>query len=327
LIIIFSSGNLGPDDCTITPPKEAKNPIVVGGTMNYRPGLLDGCGSLDNYKALDFCSSRGPAVDNRILPTIVATGAKVSSAWSQTGNPAEFRNDFVPGTDRKYMFGSGTSFATAQVSGFCALIVEWWRKHKNTEPSLALIKAILVNTAEDLAGNPSKKDDNGEIVLLDHIPNNHQGWGLVNLKNFFDRPESILMFDQATPFRSTGEVQSYNVDTKDVNLPLKITLVWTDPPGEPRGHKALVNDLDLEVEEISTGSIFKGNVFEKGFSIVGGNFDEYNNIECVYIKNPVGSYKVNIIASDLNKDAKPPFGSSEWQDYSLVVANARETTN
>ena len=37
LVIIFSAGNAGPGEGTITPPKEAKNPIIVGNSHTFRP--------------------------------------------------------------------------------------------------------------------------------------------------------------------------------------------------------------------------------------------------------------------------------------------------
>ena len=326
LIIVFSAGNNGDKGpCTITTPKEAKNPIVVGSSLTYRPDLHDDGGILDNFKSLDSFSSRGPAKDGRIMPTIVAPGVKVPAAWSQTGVLRGTEWQIVPGTYNNYVFGSGTSQSAAQVSGFCALIVEWWRRNMHAEPSLALVKALLINTAEDMVGNPCRRDGYGKVILLDYIPNHDQGWGLVNLKNIFKYPNSMLTFDQINPFTVTGKVHTFNITAIHPDLPLKVTLVWTDAPGALSVSRALMNDLDLEVEEISTGSIYKGNVFEKGFSKVGGNFDNLNNVECVYIEKPIGQYKVNIIASQLNRDAKPPFEIRLWQDYALVIDNATES--
>jgi hypothetical protein len=45
-----------------------------------------------------------------------------------------------------------------------------------------------------------------------------------------------------------------------------------------------VNDLDLEVTELATGTVFKGNVFNNGFSVAGGAFDNRNTVECVFVQ-------------------------------------------
>ncbi len=50
---------------------------------------------------------------------------------------------------------TGTSMAAPHVSGLSALLVEWWRNRTGQMPSAALVKALLVNTAEDLAGGPN----------------------------------------------------------------------------------------------------------------------------------------------------------------------------
>jgi subtilisin family serine protease len=321
LIIIFSAGNSGPHPYSITPPHEAKNPIVVGNSHTFRPGMSNEDPQND-IRGVWSSSSRGPAYDGRLLPNIVAPGTNVSSAWSRIGNADDWRRRFAPGTEKKYMFGTGTSMAAPQISGCCALIIEWWRKTRSDkDPSLAMVKALLVNSAEDLAGGASGKKENGNVVPLDHIPNNDQGWGLVSLKNILGKGLRLFS-DQRNPFTYSGQEHSIRINTLNSEVPLRITLVWTDAPGVVNANPAIVNDLDLEVTELATGNIYKGNVFSEGFSVTGGNFDNLNNIECVYIQNPVGQYEVRIIAFNVIANALPPFDKTPWQDYSLVIDNA-----
>jgi subtilisin family serine protease len=341
LVIVFSAGNEGPGASTITPPKETKNAIVVGASDALLPNLRAAIPGPDILHGVYHKSSRGPAKDGRYLPTVVAPGTSVASALSATADPLEFPP--IPGTGipdptnpnnllSRYTSHSGTSMAAAHVSGCCALLIEWWRKrHNENNPSPALLKALLINGADDLGGG---FDGNG--CTLSNIPNNDQGWGRVNLKNMLqqcpDFPDSdrgpSLYFDQKQEHNFTAELQEHaiRVEPFDEVRPLRITLVWTDVPAHEHSDPALVNDLDLEVEELNTGTIFKGNWFANGFSIGGGDFDNLDNIECVYVQHPSGNYDVRVIASSLKGNALPPFDPTPWQDFALVIENAVEVT-
>jgi hypothetical protein len=71
--------------------------------------------------------------------------------------------------------------------------------------------------------------------------------------------------------------------------PLKITLVWTDPPAEGSAGKALVNDLNLVVTSPGGREIYRGNAnFVKGFSQPQTTpvADDPNNVEMVIVKDP-----------------------------------------
>jgi subtilisin family serine protease len=335
LVVVFSAGNKGPKDNTITPPKEAKNPIVVGSSENFRPTV-----SYPNadIKGIRTDSSRGPSLPGRILPHVVAPGSRVSSTWSSTGSV--IHGPTIPGTGSTdptnperifngYQFFSGSSHAAPHVSGCCALIIEWWRKKFGKNPSPAMIKALLINGAEDLVGGPSGRIDSvGNSIPLTNIPNNEQGWGRVSLKNIlFDFPDSNrgpkVLFDQTSAFTNNGEEFSIDVSIVATDRPLRVTLTWTDAPGASGVNPPLVNDLDLEIIDLNTDKIFKGNMFSSGFSTPGGNFDTYDNVECVYVENPTPRYRVNVIAANIRLNALPPFDNTRWQDFALVVDNAK----
>ncbi|HEU4448145.1 MAG TPA: S8 family serine peptidase [Nitrososphaeraceae archaeon] len=323
--IIFSAGNRGDiGSKSITPPHEAKNPIIVGNSLTYRPGVSDQRWP-DDITGINPSSSRGPAVDGRIKPDVVATGTDVSAALSSSANRSP-----IPNTSEKYVYLTGTSMAAPHVAGACALFIQLWKKRNDGKiPSLALIKAALINSAVSLVGGPSgREDENGQPIALDHIPNNDQGWGRVNLTNLLksEGAESRIYMDQDKPFTSTGQEHVIRVSSVEKTLPLKITMCYSDVPGATGANPALVNDLDLEVQEISTGDIYKGNVFKNGFSATGGDFDNINNVECVYIEKPSGQYEIRIIASIIEANARPPFdNSTPWQDYAVVIDNATKT--
>ena len=66
------------------------------------------------------------------------------------------------------------------------------------------------------------------------------------------------------------------------NSQLKAVLAWSDYRGSRFASKALVNDLDLEVES-PDGTLYLGNDFASGRSTTGGTKDDINNVEVVLI--------------------------------------------
>ena len=326
LVLVFSAGNSGPGDGTITHPKEAKNPIVVGNSLNRRA-------SGDDIRGVDRTSSRGPARDGRILPTVVAPGQRIVSARSTSSSSSAFRD--AGGTNHsQHTEKAGTSMAAPHVSGVCALLIQWWRDRTAALPSPALLKALLINGAVDLADGPDGRTIGSR--RLGHIPNNDQGWGRVSLRNLLrDHPDTDrgprLAYDREDlALNAAGDERIFTVTPARPGAPLRITLVWTDPPGAANAIPALVNDLDLEVAESvggQTTAVYKGNVFDQGFSVPDtGEFDTLNNVECVYVREAREGavYEVRVIASTLTQSARPPFTGPAWQDFALVIDNAVE---
>jgi subtilisin family serine protease/Mg-chelatase subunit ChlD len=325
LIVVFAAGNSGPNAGTML--HQSKNPITVGNSLNFRPTE----GDIDDIRGMGSTSSRGPATDGRILPTIVAPGTDIISARSSVdanpGTPGVQRpraayTDTGGGLHNNHTRMSGTSMAAPHVSGLCALLIEWWRNRTGgRNPSPALVKALLINGAIDIQGGP---DGNGGTLA--NIPNNNQGWGRASLQNMVlqapvsDRGPKIFS-DQRHAFNATGQEHNLVVAPASTARPLRITLVWTDAPGAAGANPALVNDLDLEVREVATGNIYRGNVFNNGFSVPGGAFDNRNNVECVYIRNPSGLYEISVIAATLAASANP-LVTTPWQDFALVIDNA-----
>lgn len=302
-VMIFSAGNS--DFNGLTAPKEAKNVVVTASTNNYRIGDIDGVS--------DF-SSRGPAVDGRWVPTIAAPGGQIASAQRQ-GGASQCTSD-VPGTSGIYSFCSGTSMAAPHTSGVAAIITEWYRDISSTrgpvaDPSPALIKALLINGAVDMG--PSD------------IPNIHEGFGRISIPRSIGDGENLFFLEQDSSsrlFDNAAETHEYLFTTADDQQPAILTLVWTDAPGAVGANPALVNDLDLVVE--NGGNTYFGNNFTDGVSQPGGTADRLNNIEHIVIENPGNTLEVSITAFAVPGDGVPLLGDATDQDYVLVCRNCVE---
>ena len=308
-MVIFSAGNAGPGVSTITGPHVAKNIISVGSSNNGRSNA-----SAANM--MSSFSSRGPAEDGRILPTLTAVGGSTASTRNALGGSCATA---IADTNGFYATCSGTSMSTPMLSGAAALVNQYFgKKFPGEKPSPAMVKAILINGARDLPGSGTAGSNDGSLT----IPNNDEGWGLLNLEATFAPAIKAIYLDQKSILTTVGQSNTFTVGAADPAKPLRITLVWTDAPGAVGANPAQVNDLDLSV--VQGANSYRGNVFASGMSTTGGNFDRLSNIENVYIANPGSTPAVlTVNAAALNADALAGNGAPGVvrQDYALVCSN------
>ena len=91
--------------------------------------------------------------------------------------------------------------------------------------------------------------------------------------------------------------------------PLRITLAWTDYPGEPAASPALANDLDLEVIA-SDGTHHYGNqgLYTGDPCLRDGKWDKCNNVEGVIIPGaPDSTYTVIVHGHNVPQGGSQPF--------------------
>jgi hypothetical protein len=233
-------------------------------------------------------SSRGPTKENRIKPDVVAPGSIILSAHSSKA-PSDTTFGVYP--DPAWFYEAGTSMAAPLVAGCVAVIRETLITHDVPKPTAALIKALLINGAKDLPGQyiPSETGPS---------PNNSSGFGLVDLANSIILPGSqdTAGFLEGRPL-AQGENETFTINIPDElqgARDLKITLVWSDPPGAN-----LQNDLDLIV-------IAANDVERHGNMGVSSGFDTANNVEQIsWARVPPGPVKVVVRASRITTFAQP----------------------
>jgi subtilisin family serine protease len=172
IVVVASAGNRGPDPMTIGVPGNVPYIITVG-AMSDR---------LSNSPSDDFLasfSSTGPTFEGFVKPEIVAPGGHVMGLMSKDSWIATEHPEFHDGGN--YFVMSGTSQATAIVSGVAALLLE-------ADPTLTPdeVKCRLMSTARPATTGGG---GNGQPNRLAYSVF-QQGAGLVNARDAVDSDAS-----------------------------------------------------------------------------------------------------------------------------------------
>lgn len=296
LVVVATSNNLAvpsppnPPGTTVSanphPPWTSKNALAVAATATAPNQNNVSTGGL------------GPTFDGRRKPEIYAPGTSVLSAGA--GLPC----GTAPCT--------GSSMATPAISASAALIrqyfTEGWYPSGTRQPaqaftpSGALLKAVLLNATVPMTGT----DANGSAAALANYPSNLGGWGRLVLANslFFSgtSPRNLRVWDfHNDTGLNNGDSRNHTFRVLNNTQPLKITLVWTDPPPAAGAFGApVVNDLDLVVTD-PNGLVYKGNNFAANVSATGGASDTVNNVEMVLVTAPPpGTWTIAVSGTTVN---------------------------
>ncbi|HYG74056.1 MAG TPA: S8 family serine peptidase [Planctomycetota bacterium] len=278
-----------------------KNGICVGATNNAARAADDNP-STPATNGIAYYSEFGPMDDGRVKPDLVAYGG--NNLATPDGNVV-----VLAGTNATSEI-SGTSFAAPAVSGIAALVLQHYKAVVGSEPSAALAKALLCNSATDL-GLPG--------------PDAAYGFGVANAEA---AAATIRTYESAavTPFQEDdivqGEEKSYTVSVSS-SAQLKLTLCWMDAPGVPSSAKALVNDLDVELVDpagsttyfpFSLAPVASSSTPPQAATASGKN--AVDPIEQIIVNSPVnGNWTVRV------RGASVPLGP---QRFALVLNQASQ---
>ena len=274
LLHVFSAGNAGTSDHGYGAGAGWGN--ITGG---YKAGKnVITCANLRNQDQLENSSSRGPAADGRIKPDISANGFDQLSTLNNNATQV----------------GGGTSAAAPSVAGTVTQLYHAYKTlNGGTNPAGALIKACVLNTAEDL-GNPG--------------PDFKHGWGRINAL----RAVRLLEQNQYLSGSATqGSANNHIIAVPANTIELRVMVLWADYEGTPGAGLALVNNLDVTVTDPSV-TVWNPWVLDHTPNAVNldanavRGVDSRNNMEQVTIPNPAaGNYTVTVNGTAVPQGPQP----------------------
>lgn len=275
LFNVHSAGNQGPGYRRITGGyKVGKNAIAVG-AVDYRDAIA-------NY------SSRGPSRDGRIKPDICAKG---TNFW--TCRPSNL-----------YRTLTGTSMSSPAAAGCFAQLIHAYRDlNAGSDPTLALLKGIVLNTAKDLgrAG-----------------PDYVYGWGRINVWKAYN-----VIKDQryVSSTVANGANNAHTITVPANVQELKVMIYWADPAAAAGVSKALINDLDITLA--FAGQTYNPWVLNSSSpnSAATKGQDRDNNMEQISVTSPAsGVYTLTVNGFQV------PQGPQEyWVIYEFLTDEIKVT--
>jgi PKD repeat protein len=257
LMHVFSGGNQGQANCnygagtgwgTITGGYKASKHVMAAGNTTY-------------LGVIDPTSSRGPSADGRIKPDICANGT----------------NQISTDPNNAYAPGGGTSAASPGIAGITAQLYQAYREfNAGRNAPGALLKAVLLNTAEDL-GNRG--------------PDYTYGFGRVNAYRALKALEQHTYIDS---FLVQGDSINHSIQVPAGTRQVKLMCYWPDTAGAANAAKALVNDIDFKA--VNNGITYLPLVLNPARNATTLNSlavpgrDTLNNAEQIVIDNPTAGF-------------------------------------
>ena len=268
LIHVFSAGNSNGSNCGYGAGTQWGN--VTGGHKQGKNVIATA--NITSTDAIAPSSSRGPAADGRIKPDLAAVGTSVYSTIDS----------------HTYGNKTGTSMSAPGVAGYFAVLHNAFDELQQDTAEAGLLKAIAMNTADDL-GNPG--------------PDFIYGYGRVNARK-------ALKVIQDTQFLSSS-ITTNDTLTYTISIPAGVNkfsamLYWTDKEASTSASKALVNNLDFEVTDLTGATTYQPWVLDptpNTTTLLYGatrGVDTLNNAEQVTLDAPnSGDYRFTVYGTNI----------------------------
>lgn len=285
---VFSGGNSGGSNCGYGAGAGWGN--VTGGVKVGKNVLA--VANLNDNGSRANSSSRGPASDGRIKPDISAKGTNVWSTIDQN----------------TYANFSGTSMAAPGVTGTTAQLIQAYRALNNgADPQSALMKGVLLNTADDL-GNPG--------------PDFSYGWGGINARRAVEALENQTYRHDSI---AQGETDTFMLNIPSGVALLKVMVYWHDYEGAINSSQALVNNLDFTVTDPGS-TTWQPWILDPTPNASALNspatrgIDNLNNAEQVTLESPsAGNYTFTVAGTNIPQGPQEYFLVYELQDSAPVI--------
>lgn len=271
LLHVFSIGNKGMESPISGPYAGLSGFGTMTGEFKLAKNVLT-LGVVDSFGIIDPHSSHGPSFDGRIKPELVAFGI------------------------------DGASAAAALASGTSLLLQQAYVELEGELPPAALVKALLINGAEDLG--PAG-------------PDHTYGFGNINA---YRSLQTLLAGRYISDTLVYDGTTTYTIEVPENINQLKISLVWNDPPAAIGAEKSLVNDIDMSLIRTAGGQSWLPSspaTFPHPDSLLlpaTRGYDHINNIEQIVLDDPLpGTYHIKLEAFDFGVDRQSFHLVYDWE--------------
>jgi hypothetical protein len=195
VVAVAGAGNEGPEQQTVAfSPGGVEDVITVGSI--YDEGE-------DGIIVSDF-SSRGPTLDGRIKPDIMAPGSNIMAAKVRTSGG--------------YIEKSGTSMSTPFIAGTVALMLQ-----ENLALTPAEVTTILMDTAKDWG--PAGKDNDYGAGVVDVFAAVDAADGDMGSISGLAVPAHFSAFETLAAVNNKDQ---WNLPVNDISYPIAVTLIMPD---------------------------------------------------------------------------------------------------
>lgn len=299
VIVVFSAGNSGPGEGTIT-GQFKKAPWVVTVAAGDKQGRLASFSSRGEKGKGGTVSIGGQSFTWEDRPTVTAPGVNIYSARASTSGPLDLLalqseiDEIGPGLATYYSRKSGTSMAAPHVSGIVALMLE-------ANPALDWrgVKKILQDTATNIPGREAWEAGAGYVnayAAVQAARELGQFGATVNLNRSFNANAQVstassvnVSFD-FSPVGETGAVQfevgaDISLVTARANIgDNTLALVLIDPNGKRYGSSIALPVLGQNVAVAAPGVPGTWTLTARGIGSVSGT-----NLDPLQVTNGYGA--------------------------------------